>query len=455
LERRLLDIGEDDSRLEKLQRASAALAVALEAEPHLAVPFALVGADDTTPDDDPMFGLAHKAIMEVWATYRNKYQDAPTEIWRALLLDALATRGAVDAAVASAAALTLASVLPRLELGRDGDVVVALYNELRRLAEARAVADWSDEVPTMKLRVQKPKPSTNGTTAKAVKLDKDRLAKLWIYAAGPHDQSSVAPFKEPNPHWPNQGPPWSYEFAPRAATAVAEVVNTALEEVAKAAATSSDAALTQLGQWAEKTGDLLRQAVTAVSQGAAGVQRRSALLWWRSALFSPTIGRSYRTTPVTLSALQMAIDLHVQVPAYAPESVEHFLREAVRDLVRTADSETSDRADPDRASTSSGLGSRMTAVTVDDALAAAAAVEGLPDDEEPSPTGRTTLLGLLTASASGTILGREAVAARLGPAGEGSMAVDELAAWLFRDLQARVVVVEEGGASDDADGEGA
>jgi GTPase-associated system helical domain len=66
-----------------------------------------------------------------------------------------------------------------------------------------------------------------------------------------------------------------------------------------------------------------------VSGATAGLQRRTNLLWWKEALFSPSARISYRDLPPTAAAAQMAFDLHQQVPTFSPASVSAFLFEAV------------------------------------------------------------------------------------------------------------------------------
>ena len=76
----------------------------------------------------------------------------------------------------------------------------------------------------------------------------------------------------------------------------------------------------------------LADTIQTVSVATAGLQRRTNLLWWKEALFSPSVCRSYRDLPVFSAAALMAFDLHQQIPGSSPISVAAFLRETVTTL---------------------------------------------------------------------------------------------------------------------------
>ena len=70
----------------------------------------------------------------------------------------------------------------------------------------------------------------------------------------------------------------------------------------------------------------------AVSNATAGLQRRTALLWWKEALFSPSARMSYREMATFDAAVLMAFDMHRHIPTFSPASVAAFLRETVISL---------------------------------------------------------------------------------------------------------------------------
>ena len=72
----------------------------------------------------------------------------------------------------------------------------------------------------------------------------------------------------------------------------------------------------------------LTKTLQAVSDATAGLQRRTNLLWWKEALFSPSVRRSYREMLPLEAAVLMAFDVHRYIPTFSPRSVAAFLREA-------------------------------------------------------------------------------------------------------------------------------
>ena len=76
----------------------------------------------------------------------------------------------------------------------------------------------------------------------------------------------------------------------------------------------------------------LTTTLQAVSNATEGLQRRTNLLWWKEALFSPSGRMSYRDMMSFEAAALMAFDLHRQIPTFSPASVAAFLRETVMAL---------------------------------------------------------------------------------------------------------------------------
>lgn len=73
----------------------------------------------------------------------------------------------------------------------------------------------------------------------------------------------------------------------------------------------------------------LTATLQAVSGASAGLQRRTNLLWWKEALFSPSARMSYRDMAPSDAVALIAFDMHRHIPTFSPASVAAFLREAV------------------------------------------------------------------------------------------------------------------------------
>jgi len=129
-----------------------------------------------------------------------------------------------------------------------------------------------------------------------------------------------------NPYWQsNQPTQWLAEFGERMAESVADVIDGVVSKTAVEQADLSE----PLRALAASVTDYVDATLKAVSGATAGLQRRTNLLWWKEALFSPNARVSYRDLPPTAAAAQMAFDLHQQVPTFSPASVAAFLFEAV------------------------------------------------------------------------------------------------------------------------------
>ena len=129
-----------------------------------------------------------------------------------------------------------------------------------------------------------------------------------------------------NPYWLQNHPQhWVYEFGTRAAEAIGEEINRTIgslsvEGIDIPGATENMLALVS---------GHLTTTLQAVSDATAGLQRRTNLLWWKEALFSPSARMSYRDMSTFDAVALMAFDMHRQVLTLSPASVAAFLRETV------------------------------------------------------------------------------------------------------------------------------
>ncbi|MCH8034198.1 MAG: hypothetical protein IH950_10660 [Bacteroidetes bacterium] len=152
------------------------------------------------------------------------------------------------------------------------------------------------------------------------------LQKKLEDAAGPNNEAGTANYESPNPYWPNVGNPWSFQFAPRAAQGISDVVNKALKEQAKELSANP----TQIKEAVNK---LLSQTQTEILIRNSSLQMRTQLLWWKEACYSPSIMQSYKGQQNGLLQLILAKDYSSFVPALYPASVDYFLKETHRALL--------------------------------------------------------------------------------------------------------------------------
>src|SRR4051812_47010771 len=78
-----------DERLKHYQAAAADLATRFGASLRTAVSATRVAVDPNCPAMDPWFNIVQEAVKVHWKTFLVKHNDAPRQICRAILLEAL------------------------------------------------------------------------------------------------------------------------------------------------------------------------------------------------------------------------------------------------------------------------------------------------------------------------------------------------------------------------------
>lgn len=412
LENGLINVGGDDSKLRKLQETAEVLSNVLQKTPAKTTAFALTAFDPDVRAEQPVMQEVKAALSEQWQTYINTFAGTPRAVFRAILMEALAIAASRDDLIAAALVACARNMLPHIRIGNERHIWGDLVKTLEDKVEERAEAEWATpdaiEVPPLTLVIDPLKISM-----KTSKLDREALTENLKDASGPSDRSGRES-QNANQNWPHAGPEWSYEFAPRAATAIAE----AIDPVLKVRAGRVD-----LGVPFEKIAETIsrhfNKTLKEVSRATAGLQRRTYLIWWKEALYSPSLRRSYRDLKGIQAAALMAFDLYNQVPNFTPLSVSSFLDETVRSLPQIDVEERKP------------LLELIKTVAASKELAALrASVESLRLGQ-----GRGPLLALIGNRETAS-LEPEHFKDLTGVPADTALSLPDLAVWLFRDLQA-------------------
>jgi GTPase-associated system helical domain len=311
LNRGLLDIGEEDSRLDRLRDAAKDLAKTIGENPHLAVYHALVVLSSDVSPADPTFDEVGSAVQSHWETYRNRFPEAPRELFKAVSLQALSLASESSEQIAFGIAYAWRTAQPPSGATREQQIASSLFQKLDAELESRALQSWTF--------------SHNGAdpfngVPKVNKIDRAKLASQIVAAAGPSNAQNEA-ISGANPHFPPANAAWTSEFGTRMAEAVATTIETALVQVAKEVGTKSSEIL---------------QTVEVPLSSSGVLARQISLLWWRKSLYSLSANSSYRALQPAAAVLLMAIDLHHQMDGPAPRSAESLLREGVKEVVSVA-----------------------------------------------------------------------------------------------------------------------
>lgn len=316
---RLLSVGADDSRLNKLSEVATELGLILARNPTEAIPLALCAWDPGILDD-PAFQRIRELLEKYWPTYVGAFDGEPIVLYRALALEALRHAQQSQPAIALALAQIGRNVLPHLAVGKEADALSLVMDVSCHVFNETLANDWSVSsgagLPTLGQLPQ---------AAKAAKLDAEALKAKVEAAVGPNNRAGQ-PNSNPNPYWSNQQQHWSFEFADRITPVLSEIHDRAVLN-ALSSRNKVDAALSQtVNSFLETLADWIRAR-------SEGVERQVNLLWWRQSLFSRSADAPYKALAPELAALHMAIDLAAQIPSTYPAAVESFLREAVVDVL--------------------------------------------------------------------------------------------------------------------------
>lgn len=397
----LSGIGEDEFGF--LKKAETDLASRFRKAPKEIITAVLVALDSEVPKDEVSLEIAEKHIVRYWKTFRGKYKNLPITILRALLLSAI-IRASDNTEVAIATWYTSASVIPHIDLGRESTTIQKILLQLAEgVGRETSSANMGVENKISELIFE------HGEQPSIPKVSKERHQNLVAWAAGPHDESGQPSYEGPNPHWPNAGQPWSFEFAKRMSAALAETQEKAANQAVKLI----------YDNFSKQTSthfDKINQFI--VGQETANTAQLNVLSW-AYALYSKSLYKSYREISSSpLAALLMAYDLLLEAGAPCPPSVVYMLGESISRLC-------SDDKKP--------LKALVKEIEENKELIRNSIPEIKPSD------GRIPLLLAVNAVIHGHNLNDYFTKKRLGFDPSTPISTSDFGMWCFRDLQAHIV----------------
>lgn len=401
----LINVGGDDAKLEKLQGTAAAVSAILKKAPSKVPSYALIAFDPDAPAGDPVVVEVLASLKELWPTYVNTFASAPISVLRAIILDALVEAAREDERVAVAVAANARNVLPFMETGNEHRIWVEVVNEIESSVDRRAEEEWSTPSNIDIGQLQPEAVAEIKISNSAVAVNRDALKQNFRTAARANNQ-----FPQNNPQ------AWANNFGDLFADALADVLDD-ISAKAKVGAVNLSVPLQQLSS---KVSTYVTEAMKAFGSATFGLQRRTNLIWWKQALYSPSKQRSYRTFPRTTAAALMALDLNQQLPMFSPASVSAFLEEAVHSLPANQGSEQRTLIEI--------LREACVDASLDVLRVEAAKLFAIP-------SGRSPILALVAHPEKLNGLTDEELRAITGVSLEVVIGDAQWASWLFRDLQ--------------------
>ena len=426
LNKGLINVRGDDDKLARLRQTAVDLSGTLQDTPAKASPFALVAFDPNVPATDPTILEVGDALRARWQTFVNTFADTPVTVFRAMLLDALIRACAQTDRVAVAFVASARNVLPLMDNDGEQDIWAEVVDDIHRQVEERSETEWATHASIPSPALDSKSLAAFAINVSSTGIDKDRLTEELHAAAGP---TTTHPNRgevntEGNPYWPHNDPGrWAYEFGVRAAATVADAITHALEHLSVEGQELARIRAETTGAMSEH----LSTSLQAFGAATAGVERRTHLLWWKAALFSPSARMSYRDMGVFDAAVLMAFDLHRCVPTFSPASVAAFLRETVIALP-TIDN---DQQVPIRA---------LVEKTRDtDLLAQLRAETG---KIVAAPVGRGPLLRLVCYPDAVPQIDDRGFRELVGVSPDAPLTLPEWSVWMFHELQAARAIAE-------------
>jgi len=315
---------QNDENLNKLRKASREIVKKLVKNKAKIISYTLIALDPDVKANNSDLNEVKKIILKNWRTFVPNSGDTPITIIRAVILDALESI-AKEMNIACVIWHAGRNVIKHFRLDREHELLTNFLLDLGNKIEKNAVESW-----TLSSETQFEKLSIEIKKLTGVVVEKTNLQKYLVYASGPHDQQSETPYKEPNPHWPNVGENWSYEFAPRAAQGISLEINKALKEQAEVINTNQI-------QIQEVINTLLFKIQSEFLQKNIMLHMRTQLLWWKEACFSESLKQSYRELKEGILQVALANDYSSFVPSIYPTSANYFLKETHRVLTSEED----------------------------------------------------------------------------------------------------------------------
>ena len=402
----LVDIGSDDSRLAKLEATGEVIVEHLLSNPALIIPATLIAIDRDIDEDDPLLTLVDERLVNEWKTIRNTHVNRPRELLRSIIIHALSVLGARTPTMAALIWQTAFSPInhQQARFGKEGGFVRQLLQDFHeRVEEAAPARVRLSTPPSKEHRNKAPLPSYT-------QLQDDDLTPDIGRSVAPHDQAGT-PYKDPNPHWPNAGQPWSDEFTPRMTAALVKAVNLAMNHIVTAVTTNLQS--------------LEQRLTTHVESRQSATDLQLDVLWWFQAKYSPSLRRSYRDMPTAVAAaVAMAHDLSVFVPAMSPTSVTYVLGEAVAAVAH----------DFKHAKCS-------VATLLDDLRTSTSHLRELVPNTTTAK-GRVPLWDLVAQTVTGNPAESHDVNRKTGIDPELQLSLPDFSMWMFRDIQACRLVKE-------------
>jgi len=305
----------NDEDFKKLKKSADDITKKLVKNTNKIVSYTLTAIDPDISADNIDIVEVKEIIIKNWSTFVTNAKDTPLTYIRAVILESLK-----DLAENEKLSLFLwfasRNVIQYLKLiGNEKEIVMNFVTKLGNNINDRANEDWSlsesKKLEQIKIELKE---------ISRYAINDESLVKYLQDAVGPHNSESVANYTSPNPHWPNSGPSWSYEFPSRASKGIKNVIDLSLKAIVQITNENTSSIKSSLDE-------ILKQLQNEVLEKSKSLRMRSELLWWKEAKYSHSIDKSYNSLDVNMLCVVLAHDYSNFIPPVYPKSVDYFLKE--------------------------------------------------------------------------------------------------------------------------------
>ena len=368
--------------------------------------YILTAFDPNINSDDPGLEKTKELVTKQSPTVLSQSGDTPRTILRAVILEALYTKAKNNIEYARILWLTASSVIEHYVTDSEKDILYSILEEFGEAVEREAVEKWSSVNEVNTSTIEKPN----------ISIDEVNDIKVAIDTFKSNFLASVQ-YNNPNPnhttHIHNNINTFTSSLRETGVNEIAHLVDksfSSYKDSIDEISNSLEGFITEIEPYFNEIGN-------QVVQGVEAVNNRSELLWWKESLYSRSTKSSYRGLDnINFIPVVMAFDLYDMVNQIYPVSIDYFLRETLLKLIPSDHEEISIND--------------FTTLFKEGFLAEYIKTAKIKLEHSEN---RNTLLTYLNSVAQGHTSNSDI---QLGIAPDTKFKLDDLAVWLFHDLQA-------------------
>lgn len=319
---------DDDGNIAHLKKAIIEVVKRLEKKKAKIIPYTLVAMDPLISETDPVVIEVEKIIISKWSAFKNsidRTREKPTTYVRAVVLDALRQLAKSNEDYAAMIWHTSRDISKYYDQVGEIETIYDFLQHLANQTEKGGQLLWGETQ-----EAQLPDFSIPEIEVDSKVVSEKYLIERLRAAAGPHwhEGGSNIKSENANEHWPSQNAPWITMFGNIAGKTIAKSVNSVLSAQNK----SIEALAQEINISLQGLIPFIVEIKDVIISNVQATNKQSKLLWWKQALYSPNLKKSYRSLEPVNAAIIMAVDLASMVDPIYPHSVDFLLMETLKSV---------------------------------------------------------------------------------------------------------------------------